>query len=420
MPGDKAPVEVTRDLRYVVRTLLNRNNNSFPGAQPVSFGSEHLLKLQEQDYYVCEKTDGIRCLMYLTQGTMNEEVVYLIDRNNEYYHVQDLHFPLEGDNPAAFHTRTILDGELVIDTDPKTEESALKYLVFDCLIMDGKNLMGRSLDKRLAYFRQQLLSPYEALYKRYPEELQYVPFTIHFKHQEFGYAMDQVFNRIIPNLHHGNDGLIFTCVNSPYTPGTDPHILKWKAANENTIDFRMHLNFPMIEPDEDEDDGPYPDYNALPQVDLTVDGGSVEGDVDWGTLALSAEEWEGMKEENRPLNERIVECYMDDGNWRYLRFREDKSESNYIRTAKGVMASIADEVTKEDLISHEKLIKVEWKKRADEAKREAAATARKEAEARREAQARKSAKDMSAPNGDCANGVGGTKRKFEGNEQEPD
>lgn len=38
---------------------------------------------------------------------------------------------------------------------------------------------------------------------------------------EFSYALEKMFNVVLPNLKHGNDGLIFTCRNSPYKFGTD-------------------------------------------------------------------------------------------------------------------------------------------------------------------------------------------------------
>lgn len=38
-------------------------------------------------YFLCEKTDGIRCLLYITTGDSGEEIVYLIDRKNDYYYI---------------------------------------------------------------------------------------------------------------------------------------------------------------------------------------------------------------------------------------------------------------------------------------------------------------------------------------------
>ena len=38
---------------------------------------------------------------------------------------------------------------------------------------------------------------------------------------EFSYAIEKMFNEVLPSLKHGNDGLIFTCRNSAYKFGTD-------------------------------------------------------------------------------------------------------------------------------------------------------------------------------------------------------
>lgn len=161
----KAETELADHLRREVASLLNRDKLSFPGAQPISFAARHIRELQLQDYWICEKTDGMRYLMYFTRDNRGEEVHYLIDRRNDYYYVPGLHFPVQDDKTfQQFHTHTILDGELVEDTHPdgRTE---VKYLVFDCLFVDNKDLMHRSLDKRLAYFKTFILAPYKELYK---------------------------------------------------------------------------------------------------------------------------------------------------------------------------------------------------------------------------------------------------------------
>jgi hypothetical protein len=51
-----------------------------------------------------------------------------------------------------------------------------------------------------------------------------IEFRIKVKEINFSYHAEKVFNLDIPNLQHGNDGLIYTCVNTPYQPGTDTNM----------------------------------------------------------------------------------------------------------------------------------------------------------------------------------------------------
>ncbi|KAL8855034.1 MAG: hypothetical protein Q9221_000231 [Calogaya cf. arnoldii] len=367
IPGIQILGDELRALRQEVAQLLQRSSIGFPGAQPVSFAAHHKFELQKQDYYVCEKSDGIRCLMYQTEDGAGQEAVYLIDRKNDYYLVANLHFPLPGKDPASYHVKTLVDGELVNDRLPN-ETMQLTYLVFDCLCLDGNSaLMHRTLDKRLAYFRENVFNPYKALYKAYPEEIQHLPFIVDFKQMELGYGIEKMFREVLPNLRHGNDGLIFTCRNTPYQFGTDSHILKWKPPEENSIDFLLQLEFPTVQPDaEDIRDGftsTYSNYDAMPKCLLLVN----EGDgkyLHWADMFIEEAEWEALVALDEPLNDRVTECFMDGRNrWRFLRFRDDKTEANHISTVKSVMESIEDRVTREDLIGAAKRIRDEWKKR---------------------------------------------------------
>ncbi|KAL8874638.1 MAG: hypothetical protein Q9174_000043 [Haloplaca sp. 1 TL-2023] len=365
IPGTPASGELLRTFRREVADLLGRNSLNFPGAQPVSFAARHKFELQKQDYYVCEKSDGIRCLMYHTEDGQGGEAIYLIDRKNDYYWVQNLHFPLPGVE-QQFHLNTLVDGELVNDRQPNGSLQ-LKYLVFDCLYLDGNSLMHRTLDKRLAYFREGIFSPYQKLYAKYPEEIQHLPFIVEFKRMELSYGIEMMFKDILPNLPHGNDGLIFTCRNTPYQFGTDQHILKWKPPEENTIDFSLQLIFPTIEPDAvDIREGvtsPFVDYSAKPLFRLWVNENSGKY-LQWATMYVEDSEWEDLKSRAEPLNDRITECFQDkNGRWRFLRFRDDKTEANHITTVESVMESIQDRVTMEDLIGTAKKIRDEWKKR---------------------------------------------------------
>lgn len=288
----------------------------------------------------------------------------MIDRRNDYWLVPGVHFPLDDKNFERFHKDTIIDGELVIDKE-KDGSQVARFLMFDCLVMDRKVLTSRTLDKRLAYLHEMFFRPYQVLLKKFPEERKYMPFIVQMKKMEFAYAADMMFNHILPTLPHGNDGLIFTCRVTPYQHGTDPHILKWKPENENSIDFKMQFDFPLVQPDEaDRAEGvndPWPDYDAMPTINL-FSGGDNDTDKWFSTLHLEPEEWENLKALNEPLHDRIVECYMDEmKRWRYMRFRDDKDKGNFHKVVESVITSIRDRVTKDELIANAMEIKAKWK-----------------------------------------------------------
>ena len=44
------------------------------------------------------------------------------------------------------------------------------------------------------------------------------------KQMQLAYGIEKVFNEDIPNLQHGNDGLIYTCLHTPYVAGTDQNM----------------------------------------------------------------------------------------------------------------------------------------------------------------------------------------------------
>ncbi|QSS64022.1 mRNA-capping enzyme subunit alpha [Histoplasma capsulatum] len=401
--GIKAEPQLADQFRREVAHLLGRTSLGFPGAQPVSFAARHILELQKADYYVCEKTDGIRCLLYFARGDPESdtpEIHYLIDRKNDYRYVPGLHFPLPDDDTfQSFHVDTIVDGELVIDAY-EDGSSQLKFYVFDCLVLDGTSLMHRTLDKRLAYFKEKVLKPYNTMYKKYPSEKQHRAFAVEDKSTQFSYGLEMMFREIIPRVKkvHGNDGLIFTCRSTPYKIGTDENILKWKPPGENTVDFRMRLQFPIVEPDPADADGdgstePYPDYDAIPIFHLFVVRRANDY-IPYGTMHVTEEEWETLKAMQKPLDDSIVECYKDEQHrWRFMR----------------VMESIEDRVGEEDLIRAAPAIKVAWKRRqaeADMAKHRAV-----EEERRRRGSL---VPDGAGAMGSGMNGIGtGAKRKFE-------
>ncbi|CAG9937807.1 unnamed protein product [Clonostachys rosea f. rosea IK726] len=367
-PGIRAEGSQRLDLRKDVADLLGRSQLGFPGAQPVSFAKQHLDELTKKDYFVCEKSDGIRYLLYSTED-QGREAHFLIDRKNDYWYINNsnLHLPLP-DNPTGFHTQTIIDGELVWD---KLDDGSKRptFYMFDCLVMDGLRLMDRTLDKRLAYLRERLWIPYETLFKNFPDEIEFQPFILKSKEFQVGYGLKNMFEKILPNLRHENDGLVFTCRTTPYKYGTDPHILKWKQPEDNTVDFRLKLKFHDIEPTEEERReglGSWTDYDSLPISQLLVFTGhdGPEKYEYFEDVHITEEEWERLKALQIPLDDMIVECYLDQQRrWRIVRSRIDKPEANHSSTVTSVLKSIQDGVTEQNLLQKENDIRLAWKAR---------------------------------------------------------
>ena len=90
-----------------------------------------------------------------------------IDRHNTYREIDGFCFPHHED-PRRNLRNSLVDGELVLDTDPKTGQvrpfpthphicsdltalvlqKTLRFLAFDCLVIDDQNVMSKTLDKR--------------------------------------------------------------------------------------------------------------------------------------------------------------------------------------------------------------------------------------------------------------------------------
>jgi mRNA guanylyltransferase len=299
---------------------------------------------------------------------MGQETSFLIDRRNDYWRIPPnaLHFPLESEE-TLFHQDTLVDGELVMDNLGGGQLQP-KFLVFDCLVLDGKDLMERTLDKRLAYFKAGVFEPYRTLFRKYPQEEQFQAFKLEMKDMQFSYGIEMMFREVLPNLKHGNDGLIFTCRNTQYQPGTDQHILKWKPAEENTIDFRIHLDFAPVDLTDTAagENQPYMDYDNIPTASLLTFHGnnSARPYQHFATLHITEDEWELIKGFNDPISNRVVECALDEQQrWRIHRFRDDKAEANHINTVNSVLDSIKDGVSEQELLDAAKAIKDNWKAR---------------------------------------------------------
>jgi len=371
MPGFLVPNDDANYLKGVVADILQRDNMRFPGAQPVSFAREHVSELQRQEYFMCEKTDGLRCLLFIhwqqDQNGDPQPATYLIDRKNNYHQLQPpLRIPYYKDptNPEPFLYGTILDGELVHDQYPNEATPRLNFYIFDALAVDSENVTGKTLDKRLGRFQEWVLKPYHKKLTSTPNpDLR--PFALKEKKTYPAYSIRQMLENVLPTLKHGNDGLIFTCKSTRYEFGTDRHILKWKPPHENTIDFKLRIGeFPLVDP-MDGEEGLIPDYDAMPtSFELLILHNNSQYER-FANLAVTPAEWDTLKALKQQLDGRIIECYRNvDGQWKFKadgdgtpRWRDDKKDANHISTVKSVLESIESPVTENMLLQNEEVIK---------------------------------------------------------------
>ncbi|KAI0723960.1 mRNA capping enzyme, alpha subunit [Cerioporus squamosus] len=365
LPGNPVPhnSDQERWLKRYVASLCRLDHERFPGSQPVSFAAKDLAKLEAEDYWVAEKSDGIRVLLFVQTDTgTNDQMVYLIDRHNTYRQLTGLYFPHHED-PRMPLRNTLVDGELVIDVDPRTKQETLRYLAFDCLVVDDQNVMSRPLDKRYGRLTAWMDKPYQKMMRDHPHMALQQPFQFKVKDVKFSYHVEDVFNIDIPALQHGNDGLIYTCVSTPYAPGTDQNILKWKPPSENSIDFKLMLRFPPTPGKPNT-----PDLQMKPVFELHVWCGDDRGVARYefyDVMHVEDDEWERMKTSNEQLDDRIVEVHWDPvgEHWRMMRFRTDKPNGNHKSVVDNIIKSIADGVEKEALLARSLSIRSNWKAR---------------------------------------------------------
>ncbi|KAJ2743228.1 Dcp1p-Dcp2p decapping enzyme complex alpha subunit [Coemansia sp. BCRC 34301] len=360
IPGQLVPHHLCQGLRQVVGELSGTFRATFPGSQPVSFTkSTSLPELLRTNYLVCEKSDGVRVLV-LMLVTDNRPQTYFITRKNEYYLAPFCAFPTHTTNlqmPTQFHHRTLIDAELVIDIHPggKVER---KLLGFDALSVNGTNCMSLIFEKRLGQLRDYVFDPFRRMSRfMAPAQRQHLPFAVEMKVFERSYGAAKVQFETIPRLLHKSDGLIFTSVEAPYTPGTCASIIKWKPASENSVDFKLHVIDPI----------------SL-DVRLLVWMGGTEY-TEYGRLALSPEDlgrgaMAGIRSASE-LEGRIAETLFDaennGGRWRFLRFRDDKPHGNHLTTVEKIRESMDDNLELPELLESMVAVRTAWKER--EAKR---------------------------------------------------
>ena len=131
------------------------------------FYSVNLQLLRQRYYYATWKADGTRYMMFITR-----EGCYLIDRKFHFRRVQ-MRFPIKVCDVCTYmhiytmyivmflhltecsvslhtvqknalsetHHMTLLDGEMVIDVVPETQQRTRRYLIYDIMMLNQESLV---------------------------------------------------------------------------------------------------------------------------------------------------------------------------------------------------------------------------------------------------------------------------------------
>ncbi|KAH7104053.1 mRNA capping enzyme, alpha subunit [Auriculariales sp. MPI-PUGE-AT-0066] len=315
------------ELRDYVAQICKLDRPAFPGSQPVSFSKADIRKLETREYWVCEKSDGVRVLMLVLQIEDTHEV-WLIDRRNDYREAKGFYFPHPADKTRPLGS-SLFDGELLIDVNRTTGQHTTRLLVFDCLVCDQQNVMHKLLESRYGRLHESFLKPFQRMLREVPHMQSQLQFQLGVKKMELSYGVDKVLNE--------RDTVRQSVTQSPASLTTFRCRLKWKPPNENSIDFKIELRFP---PAQSGANAGGPDMRAKPL------GGQ---DYEYHDLVdLDDAEWERMKASGEQYDDRIAEFNWNKERqtWQFMRFRDDKQHANNVSIVDKIIVSIVDGVRK--------------------------------------------------------------------------
>nr|UXY87990.1 mRNA capping enzyme [Cryptomonas curvata] len=208
----------------------------FLGTMPINFSRKHIKFLYSKDYFVFEKSDGVRGIL-----TWFRSKIYLLDRKLILNRILKASV-ITNKNFLNIKT-TLLDGELCFNLLIQNYE----YLIYDliCLFGDWRistwDMRGRLraisyvIKKSNFFFNKSLIKlKKKDIFKIF--EIQNLFFRIIQNKTSFEriYINCQIENNVICNK---NDGLVFTPNKISYISKSPFITFKWKYENGNSIDF---------------------------------------------------------------------------------------------------------------------------------------------------------------------------------------
>jgi mRNA guanylyltransferase len=312
----------------VIETVKNmcsqlRSGGKFPGAMPVNMCLHHISSVQQDTYFVCEKTDGVRYLLV----TLQKDAVFL-DRTMQCNQV------LGGGELANAVPETVLDGELVRVQSESSEVPRAVFVIFDILMLEGKSLMSHAFSQRFQLVSNVVMPRYNAANctalllqpKQFYRRADIGALMSCVKQGKGMQKRDRVY--VQAGSWHRTDGVIL----QPDTKYGEGCLLKWKYPDLASIDLRAANHYGVISFTTDTKDGSQ-DVSTIVKL-ASHDTARVLADI--------GHEASGM----------IVEVAHDrcTGLWRYIGLRSDKKKPNFITTVMSTLLEIAENISEAELV----------------------------------------------------------------------
>ena len=289
----------------------------------------------------------------------------------------------------------------------------INFLIFDAVVIKGENFGFMPFKKRLERFSRLFLEEYlilkyiktrgKCFLNKYKNELQKSEFSIPKLKKDINltvqgtnskikkktdnksislfikdyYTFSQVkkLNDLIKLLPHHNDGLIINTDDYPYYSGQSCEIFKWKPLNMNTIDFEIVYNKEIdryilyittkegncpVEILSFKDDSEKKEFqNEFRKNNKNIGECFYDNQLCNKEVAINNYNLKKIKNESNDdisgIINRFIKTIPNDiekykGGWRFLKFRNDKLNANFINTYQNIKICIKEDVTMKEII----------------------------------------------------------------------
>ncbi len=387
--GKKVDPVSTKDLLRKMANLLGikENISAFIGSHPLTLTMNNIKNLLTMDYLVCEKSDGIRALLFITDG-----IFFFYDRKNMLYKT-----PYITELKGSY----LFDGELYKEIHGN--ETKYIFAVFDSLVSHSQNCLKKPLLERLSMAKAFFNELNNSNSLKISDNNPFNKFKIIIKTMTKSYGLYEVLDSKA-NLKHGNDGLIFTPLHEPYLINSRSRILKWKPPELNTVDMEIEestvwpytydlsgvlsitqmprsLKIKEIQ-DDDKFKNPrsekiknvkFASFYSSEGININTKDFNEKGQMKFCNTTLSNLKERVIGEFSYNKEKEVVDMFdytISIGGWELHKIRTDKNSPNNIKVIIGILESISENICEDTLRNYWKEIRHNYKLREQAQKKQ--------------------------------------------------